>query len=130
MSESPQLLALRLTFPDDSTPEEQEETALRLRHELLETEVLSVEAAAGVVPPQGAKGLPVGLDTLLITLAGSGSILSTVIGTISNWLMERKKCSVTLKLDGDEITVTNPSADDQRKLIEAWVTRHTAAAGK
>jgi membrane-associated two-gene conflict system component 1 (EACC1) len=127
MSEPPVVVALKLTFPDDSTPEEQEETARRLRQDLEETDVLSVEQAADTAAPPGAKGLPAGLDTLLVTLAGSGSILATVIGTISNWLMERKKCSVTLKVDNDEITVTNPSAEDQRKLIESWMMRHTAA---
>lgn len=127
MNEAPLIVTLKLSFPDGSTPEEQEETARRLQQDLMETDVLSVEHAAAALAPAGAKGLPVGLDTLLVTLAGSGSILATVIGTIANWLTERKKCGVTLKLDNDEITVTNPTAEDQRKLIEAWVTRHTAA---
>ena len=127
MNEAPLIVTLKLTFPDGSTPEEQEETARRLHQDLMETDVLSVEHAADALAPAGAKGLPAGLDTLLVTLAGSGSILATVIGTIANWLTERKKCGVTIKLDDDEITVTNPTAEDQRKLIEAWVTRHTAA---
>ena len=127
MREPPLVVALTLTFPDDSTPEEKEETAQRLRQELLQTDVLSVEHAPATSVPRGAKGVAAVLDTLLITLAGSGSILGGVIGTIANWLTERKKCSVTLKLDGDEITVTNPSVDDQRKLIESWVARHAAA---
>lgn len=127
MDEAPLIVTLKLTFPDDSTPEEREETARRLRQDLMETDVLSVEHAPGVTAPAGAKGLPASLDTLLVTLAGSGSILATVIGTIANWLTERKKSGVTIKLDNDEITITNPTAEDQRKLIEAWVTRHTTA---
>lgn len=126
MNEAPLVVRLKLTFPDDSTPEEQEETARRLHQDLMETDVLSVEHVSDAAAPAGAKGLPAGLDTLLVTLAGSGSILATLIGTIANWLTERKKSSVTIKLDSDEITITNPTAEDQRKLIEAWVTRHTA----
>jgi hypothetical protein len=124
MSDAPLLLSLKLNFPEDSPAEEQEETALHLRKELLETDVISVERGTMAAAPLGAKGLPAGLDTLLVTLVGSGRILATVVTTVGNWMTERRKCSVTLKLGGDEITVTDPSADDQRRLIEAWLTRH------
>lgn len=120
------ILRLELFLPSDSTPEEREETILHLRRELLETDVLAVDNVPGGPPPAGAKGFAPGLDALLITLAGSGSLLGSVVTTLGNWLTERNKCSATLKLDGDEITVTNPSAEDQRKLIAAFLARHAS----
>lgn len=125
MGASAIVLHIGLTFPDDSIAEEREEMALRLREELLETDVIAVKSSEDRTAPQGAKGLPAGLDTLLVTLAGSGSILGTVLTTTINWLAKRKECSVTVKLDGDEITLTNPSAEDQHRLIAAFLKRHS-----
>ena len=82
------ILRLELVLPSDSTPEEREETILHLRRELLETDVLAVENAPGAQPPAGAKGFAPGLDALLITLAGSGSLLGSVVTTLGNWLTE------------------------------------------
>jgi Effector Associated Constant Component 1 len=126
MSQMLKILSLKLTLPPDVTEEEREETLLHLQRELLETDVRAVENDPNALPPTGAKGLAVGLDSLLITLAGSGSLLSTVVSTVGTWLTERRKCSATLKLDGDEITITNPSAEDQRKLIAAFLARHSS----
>ena len=125
MAPTTQVLRLELTLPPDSTPEEREENILRLRQELLETDVLAVDQEPGPPPPPGAKGFAPGLDTLLITLAGSGGVLGPVITTLGAWLTERKKCTATLKIDGDEITVTNPSAEDQHKLIAAFLARRS-----
>jgi hypothetical protein len=129
MGDASSFLSLHLSLPNDCTPEEKEEAVLQLRRELLETDVKSVDSATGPSVPEGAKGLPPGLDTLLVTLAGSGSILGTVINSIANWSSERKKSSVTIKYKGNEFTFTNPSAEEQHDLVAACLARLSEEKG-
>lgn len=128
MNEASPVLTVHLDLPDDRTPEEKEEAIYQLRQELLETDVESVENAANGAPPPGAKGLPAGLDTLLVTLAGSGSVLSTVISAIANW-SSSKKSSVTIRCDGNEFTFSNPTAEEQRQLVKACVAKLSEKRG-
>jgi len=100
-----------------------EEAVSQLRNELLETDVKSVESIPDLPTPTGAKGLPSGMDTLLVALAGLGSVLGTVISTIANWSSKRKKGSVTIKYDGNEFTFTNPTAQEQHKLVAACLSK-------
>ena len=51
------ILRLELVLPLDSTPDEREETILRLRRELLETDVLAVENDARRPAARGRKRL-------------------------------------------------------------------------
>jgi hypothetical protein len=118
MSEASSSLSVHFTLPNDQTDEEKEEAIYQLRQELLETDVKSVETLAGPSAPPGAKGLPPGLDTLLVTLAGSGSILGTVINAVSSWSRE-KKGAVTIKYNGNEFTFSNPTAEEQHQLVKA-----------
>jgi hypothetical protein len=129
MNEMTKLLTVKLDFPIDTLAQEKEEWTLLLRQDLLETDVADVRGAGAGPTPAGAKGTPGSLDTLLVTLAGSGSVLGTVISTIGNFLSQRKPVpeSVTIKIDGDELTMTNPSTREKRQLVEAFVRRHSPA---
>jgi hypothetical protein len=128
MSETASVLSVHLDLPADSTAEEKEEAVSQLRQELLETDVDSVENPTGGSAPTGAKGLPPGLDTLLVTLAGSGSVLGNVVNAIANW-SSSKKSSVTIKCDGNEFTFSNPTAEEQRQLVKACVAKLSEKRG-
>jgi hypothetical protein len=128
MNEAPLVLSVHLNQPDDWTPEEKEEALCQLRQELLETDAQSVENPASGSAPPGAKGLPPGLDTLLVTLAGSGSALAPVVNAIANWSGNRRG-SVTIKCDGNEFTFTHPTAEEQRQLVKACVAKLSEKKG-
>jgi hypothetical protein len=128
MNDASSFLTVHLVLPDDRTPEEKEEAIYQLRQELLDTDVASVESMTNGSAPVGAKGLPPGLDTLLVTLAGSGSILSTVIGAIANW-SSKKNSGVTIKCDGNEFTFANPTAQEQHQLVAACMAKLSEKKG-
>lgn len=120
MSEALSSLSVHLALPEDQTADEKEEALHQLRRDLLETDVESVDSLEGAAAPAGSKGLPPGLDTLLVTLAGSGSILGTVISTIASWSRD-KKSAVTIKYNGNEFTFANPTPEEQHQLVKACV---------
>jgi hypothetical protein len=65
-------LLLRITADPDADAEEVENLTRRLRQELLQHDVDAVDHVGAAIAPAGAKGDPVTLGTLLVTLAASG----------------------------------------------------------
>lgn len=71
--------------------------------------------------PEGAKGSGLEWAQLVVTLTGS---LPTVVGTIRSWLGRHARASITLTIDGDSITISEPSDAERAALLEAWLGRH------
>lgn len=103
----------------------------QLRAELTELAVDSVEPLGDGQPQAHAKGLdPAAWAGLAIALAASGGVLPTLINTLQAWLTRHERRGVTLEIDGDKLEVTGISSQEQRRLIEMWVGRHTKASGR
>jgi hypothetical protein len=95
-----------------------------LRRELVALpEIERVESATSA-PPLGSKSLGIDLQSLLVTLAASGGVLTTFIGAVQAWLTRREKSSVTLEIGGDKLTITGASSESERRLVDSWVRRH------
>jgi hypothetical protein len=130
MAELPKRLLISVD-PDpgpDADAELREETARRLQGVLTEVDVDSVQQVREAAAPAGAKGDPVSLGSLLVTLAASGGVLTTLIGAVQSWLTRSERCSVTMEIDGDKITLTGASSEEQRRLATAFIKRHAAPA--
>jgi len=120
---------LQLTLTLDGGPgasdEDLEDLSRRLRDDLLELDVETVETARKQAPA-GSKS-PLGIDwtTLFVTLATSG-VLSTLIVEVRAWLVRAQASSVTLKLGDDELTLTGtgPYSEEQKRVIALWESRH------
>ena len=101
-----------------------------LRAELLELDVEDVTAPqVGELPP-GARGA--GMDVvgaLLVALGQSAEGLQSVISVIRRWLDRSggNRRTVRLELGGDTLELSQASVDDQARLIELFVSKHTAA---
>jgi hypothetical protein len=105
--------------------EELDELALRLRRELLELDVESVQLARGGEPPPGARAVGVlSIGTLIVTLAHAPGLLVAVVDLVQAWLSGHGGRSVKLALDGDVLEVRGISSKQQRELIASWVARH------
>ena len=77
--------------------------------------------------PAGAKaGDPGTLGAILIGLAASGGVLTTLIGTIQSWLTRNERRSIKLKIGEDTLEVTNISSSEEARLIKNWIKRHSA----
>lgn len=103
-----------------------------LRADLLQLDVEDVDALPGGAPPAGSRVF--GVDTvgaLLIALGQSAEGLRSVVSAIGDWLRrgDGSPRMVRLEIDGDALELSQASTADQERLIELFVTRHTATAG-
>ena len=102
------------------------ELAERLRAELAAQEVDAepVEADA----PEGAKGAGVELGSLLVVLAASGGVLTSLVGTLQAWVTRQSRSRLVLEIDGDRVELTGASDAERSRALEAWLARHGDAA--
>ncbi len=126
MADQPAQLMLRIDASPGAEDEERGELARQLRQELCELDVNSVDFARAASAPARAKGDPVTLGTLLVTLAASGGVLTTLINAVQSWLARQERTSVTLEIGGDKLSITGVSSEEQRRLIAAWLRRQKA----
>lgn len=103
--------------------EEMERVTRQLRFELLGLDVDDVELVKSGTAPTGAKaGDPIAWGTLLMTLATSGGVLTTIIGTLQSWLTRHNQRSISLEINGSKIDIKGVSSEDQRRLINEWIS--------
>jgi hypothetical protein len=110
--------------PEDGA-EELAELGRQLRTDLLELDVENVDFVRADETPEGTKtGTPIDWTTLLLTVAASGGVLTTLINVLQAWLTRQDRKSLSLEIDGDKLTVTGISSKEQKRLIDAWLSRH------
>jgi hypothetical protein len=113
-------LKLRVAGYEDSDAKERAELAMSLEEDLRELNVDEVSHPP-VDSPSGAKGSTLEWAQLVVTLAGN---LPALTGAVRAWLGRHPGASLTLEIDGDSITLSDPSASERRELIDAWMRRH------
>lgn len=118
--------AVRVDPGFDSDEEERVDLTSHLHRELLTLEELVNVEPAVVAAMPGSKSAGIDLQSLIVTLAASGGVLTTLIGFIQNWVSRREKASVILEVGGDKLTITGASSETERRLVDNWVSRHGA----
>ncbi len=122
--------ALQLTIQVDAGPDaddaELDEATARLRQQLLELDVQSVERQRAGDAPPGTRGPDMlVLGGLVVGLTRSPEMLKMVSGLLQGWVSSRQGRSVELKIGDDALKVTGISPAEQRQLIDMFVARHT-----
>ena len=119
-SGNPIRLTLRLSGSDDADAEALNQ---QLQQDLRELHEADFELARAGEAPEGTKSGLASIDwtTLFVTLAASGGVLTTLVNLIQSKLTRDR--SVTLEIDGDKLTVTGISSEDQKRLIDDWLKR-------
>lgn len=107
----------------DADAEELSEATSQLREELLGLNVDAVDRLPGERPPPGTRAAEAALVGALVVGLGRDAI-SAVVRTIQAWVVRRSSRSVKVTLEGDSIELTNVSDEDQRRLLESFLTRH------
>jgi hypothetical protein len=103
--------------------EETASLAARLREELVAAELDPVAAPAEA--PPGAKGVGTGeLGSMLVVLAASGGVLTTLIGTAQAWLLRHADSRIVLEVAGDRLELTGATDAERRRALESWLARH------
>jgi len=113
---------------NDVDEEELENLTHQLQQDLNELDVEKVDLVKkkeeNVYLSNTKGGDIISWGSLLVTLAASGGILSSVINVIQSWASNHKDHSITLEIKGDKITVNGISKKDEKILIDSWLNRH------
>ena len=126
---SAQSLEVRLKVGLDLDAEASEIDAATagLQQELLALDVDSVNRPIGEQPPPHTKAAEIPeLATLLVSLGPE--LVAGVASTIAGWVSRAGSRSVKLELGGDSIEVTGVNREDQRRLVESFLTRHPTSS--
>jgi hypothetical protein len=101
-----------------------------LRQELLALDVGEVRSLPAGPPPPGTRAIDaLAIGGLLVTLTEGTQNVHRVVAAIKSWLSRGSgvKRTVRLELDGDVLELSEASANEQTRLIELFVDRHTSA---
>ena len=110
---------------------ELERATTRVRSDLLQLEVDSVEQPAAGPAPPGTKAVELAaVGALLVTAQQGWQVLGGIVEQVRAWASRGPGRSVTVSLDGDSITVTGSSDENERLLIEGWLERKRGEAGR
>jgi hypothetical protein len=100
----------------------------RLQEELGEHEFDAV-ALPSTAPP-GTKGVGAGdIAPILVVLATSGGVLTTLLGMLQGWLVRNAGSQIEVEVDGDRIVL--PADDETRqRVLDFFLARHEVAGAK
>jgi hypothetical protein len=118
-------LSLRV-HDEGADPEELADLTARLRTELLDLDVETVEAPRAGPPPPGTRAVDlVAVGTLLASFARP-ELLAGIVAAVGSWLGGAERRTVKLEVDGDLLELTGVSSKEQRRLADEWLRRHAA----
>jgi hypothetical protein len=130
MSKDKTDLIIRINSGTDIDKEELEKRTQQLREQILDLNVDSVDLVKTRDKPEGSKAGEEVLTwgSLVVSLAASGGVLPSLIGTIQSWLsgrQNRENQKISMEIDGDKIELSGISSDEQRRLIDLFISRHS-----
>ena len=122
----PAKLDVQVDLGSGAEVEEVAEATLQLRRELLELDVEAVDLARAGEPPPGTRAVDfIALGTLVVTVANSG-LLNAVVAAVRSWVGGHPQRSIKLQLGGDVLELSGVSSEEQRRLADAWIRRHSS----
>ncbi len=116
-------LRLEVALEPDADAAELEHATSQLREELLELDLERVDRPTEPGPP-GSRGLDVAAVGTLIVGAGRGAI-GPALAAVQSWVARRSSRSVRVTIDGDSRELRHASREDQRRLVESFLARHS-----
>jgi hypothetical protein len=118
-------VALQLDIGPESDPQELDQLTTRLRRQLLELDVQSVQRRQTAETPAGARAVELfALGGLLVTLGKSPEMLKAVVGVVQSAVSARAGRSVEIVVGGDTLKLSSVSSVEQQRLIDLFVARH------
>ena len=109
-----------------------DKVAGRLRHELLQLDVVDVGRLHAAELPVGARALDAAtVGGLVVGLGQSTAALSSVVSAIRQWLTRSGGVAraVRIEIDGDALELSEAPIADCDRLVDLFVSRHTMEAG-
>jgi hypothetical protein len=125
MSDSDHLI-LQVQPTADSDVEELAALTARLRSELLDLDVESVDPLTEHDAPDDAKGIGA-IAGLLAVRLGTVQGLRAVLGVITSWAARTNR-TVEVSYGDDVLKVTGVTSQQQGQIIDAWLARQASSA--
>jgi len=122
-----QPLDLTVSLGDKVDDEELDQLTRQLRDEIAGMEVEKVALAPGEVVPQGAKGEPITIGSLIVSLAAAG-VFTGLINLLKSWVHRRQGRTVTVKakVHGQELELSyvpeRTSPKEMSRFVSTIVT--------
>jgi len=79
--------------------------------------------------PAGAKGIGSDLGSTILVLAGSGGVVTTLLGVLQTWLSQRAGSQIVVEIAGDRLELSGATDHERRHALEVWLARHEVAGG-
>jgi hypothetical protein len=126
MDEQTPALGVQVVAGPDDEAEEIAEATRQLRRELLELDVVAVEIPSAGEPPPGSRAIDVAMLGALLVHLADPEMLAGVVAAIRSWLSGSSKRSIKMELGGDVLELKGVSSQEQRRLTDEWLARHTS----
>ena len=103
-------------------------TARQLRAELAQLDIESIRNAPGKPAPVHAKGVDgATVSDIIMTMSASGGVLTMAIAALREWLARQsRRHHISITIDGDTLDLDHASDDERRRLVDAYVRRHSS----
>lgn len=119
-------LTLRIAADPGADAEELAGLAVDLRGLLLELDIESADRLTrGQAPPGTRSGEMFVAGALTVMLARSKELVTKLLESVQWWVSLGAGRSVKIEIDGDRLEVNGLTLDDQHKLIQLFIDRHT-----
>jgi len=125
MSASPS--SLRISIDGGSGCDEEELAVLgqRLRRDIQQLDVDAVEFVRGGAAPAGAKGDPITLASIAVTLAPV--VLKSLFDLLQSWTARHNNTTVTIEMGADKLTMTGAPSKEQMAVIQSVLQKRQQA---
>ena len=125
MSSPPSSVRISIDGGTESDQEELAQLGQRLRRDIQELDVEAVEFVREGAAPAGAKGDPLTMASLAVTLAPI--VLKPLFDMLQNWTARHNNSTVTIEMGSDKLTMTGSPSKDQLAVIQAVLQKHQQA---
>jgi len=103
-------------------PELLDRYSRRLREEMLELDVDSVDYVSEGEAPKGSKGAgAAAVGDMILSLAPLDYAFSSVMGAVQNFVSRNDQCSITVEIGENRLTIDGTTPEEQQKLVDAWI---------
>jgi hypothetical protein len=113
---------------DAGAGSDQEEAALlgqRLRRDIQQLDVDEVEFVRGGAAPAGAKGDPITMASIAVSLAPV--VLKSLFDLLQGWTARHNNATVTIEMGTDKLTMTGAPSKEQLAVIQSVLQKHQQA---
>ena len=93
----------------------------RLRKEMLELDVDSVDYVNQADAPKGSKGIGSAVGDMILTLAPLDYALSGVMGAVQSFVERNDQCNITVEINGNLLQIDGTSPEHQQALVDAYI---------